>query len=238
MEISAFSRNSGAVRGVFATLSGLAAVLMISSAPMPARAAGAQGAAPAATPTFGSVNVDQVLAESNARKKDQDEMGGMLATLRRVNANLAQGTASLQQGAASFLSDVEMRELAGLYEKDQPNETERKRIAALESLANGRKAELAKIESTPQPTDENRRRFTELGNMRQQGDQNLQQLTNDLQERLRKREEELTTKTIGVIRDAIAAVAKTKGLTVVFDNKVAIYTNNDITADVVKQVNK
>lgn len=110
--------------------------------------------------------------------------------------------------------------------------------ATLSCLAFSSSKELAKIESTPQPTDENRRRFTELGNMRQQGDQNLQQLTNDLQERLRKREEELTTKTIGVIRDAIAAVAKTKGLTVVFDNKVAIYTNNDITADVVKQVNK
>jgi Skp family chaperone for outer membrane proteins len=188
----------------------------------------AQASAPAA---FGSVNVDQVLNESKARQRDLQELNGLLGNLRKVNE-------SLQRGSGVFLSEAELRELAGLYEKATPTDAEKKRIAALETSGDTRKAELARLESTPQPSDEQRRRFNELGGMRQQGEQNLQQLGEDFQGRLRKREEELTTKTIAQIKDAIGAVAKSKNLAVVFDNKVAVYTANDITADVIKQVNK
>jgi Skp family chaperone for outer membrane proteins len=131
-----------------------------------------------------------------------------------------------------------MHELAGLYEKDQPSDTEKKRIAELEAIGDSRKGEMSRLENTASPTDVQRKRFTELNSMHQQGEQNLAALTQDFESRLRTREDDLTKKALATIREAIAVVAKQKGLAVVFDSKFALYAQVDITADVAKQVNK
>ena len=228
MKIAAFvrcmdRRTAALTAATLATVTGSALSLV------PVRAAHAQAANTVAS--FGSVDFDRAVSESKARKRDLDELNTLLNTLRRVNA-------TLQQGSAGFLNETEFKKLAALYEKDPPTEAEKKEIAQLEQAGDSRKAEVARLQSTPQPTPDQNKRLNELNGISQQGNQNLQQLSDEFQARLRKREEELTTKTIAVIREAVGVVAKTKGLAVVFDNKVALYTANDITADVVKQVNK
>ena len=40
------------------------------------------------------------------------------------------------------------------------------------------------------------------------------------------------------MKEAIAAVAQQRGLAVVFDSKLALYTANDVTDDVLKRLNK
>ena len=184
------------------------------------------------TATFGSVNIDQVVAESKQRQSDIRELQGMIENLRRVSGQLV-------ERGGTLLTEPEMRELAGLYEKsDKATDAEKKRIAALETSADQRRGELARLEGTAQPTDAQNRRLRELSGMKQQGEQSVGGLNRDFEKRLQTREEELTTKTLAQIKEAITTVAKAKNLSVVFDTKAALYTANDVTADVIKQVNK
>jgi Skp family chaperone for outer membrane proteins len=194
-------------------------------------AVSARAGADAPNSAYASVDMEEVAKNSKSYAKNSDDMKVFVAKLQNVNAKLGDGT-------AIFLVEAQMRELAGLYEKDTLTTAEKSRVSELETAGDARKAELSKLENTTAPTDENRKRYRELNDLQTAGKDTLARIVQEYQRRIQDREEQLTAKTLKEIRAAIADVAKSKSYAVVFDSKVAIYTANDITTDVIKQVNK
>ena len=200
--------------------------LLVFSAPVEAFAP----PAPAAGAQFGSVDVAQIFNDSKARQKDVDELNGLVGRLRGVMTQL-------QTGSARFLSDTEIREYSTLLEKPTPTDADKKRIAALQGGGDAKAAQMTRLENVAAPTDEQKKQFGDLTDARQKGDDTLKAIAEDMGKRVDAREAELSNKTVLEIRGIIAKIAQDKGLSVIFDSKVALYTSNDITADVVKQLN-
>jgi len=190
-----------------------------------------KGGASATGPTFASVDVGQILNESKARQRDGAELNDLVATLRGVMQQL-------EDGGARFLAEADIRKLEALYEKKMPTEADKKAIADLENQAASKSSDKRRLENTATPTDVEKKQFADLGDAEQKGNLVLKSLNDEFAKRVDARDVELSNKTVLSIKAIIAKVAQEKGISVVFDNKVAIYTANDITADVVKQLNK
>jgi len=77
------------------------------------------------------------------------------------------------------------------------------------------------------PSEENKRN----------GTQALQAIHDDYSQRLNQQSDQVDQQTLDDIRSAVAAIAKQKGLSVVFDSTYAIYTANDITQAVIAKLN-
>jgi Skp family chaperone for outer membrane proteins len=199
--------------------------------PFAAPSARAQKGAAAGPTTFGSVDVGQILNESKARQRDVAELNDLVASLRGVMQQL-------QDGGARFLTDAQIKTLAGLYEKKNPTEGDKKAISDLEGQAAAKSADKRRLENTANPTDEQKKQYSDLTDAEQKGQQALKNLNDEFAKRVDARDVELSNKTVASIKSIIAKVAQDKGISVVFDSKVAIYTANDITADVIKQLNK
>lgn len=188
-------------------------------------------AAQAQTVQFGVVDVNKVLNESKSRTIVSGE-------LQRTERSYTAILQRLAQGSARFLTDAEITELAGLYEKDKPTEAEQKRISQLEEKGDQQKRELTTIQNTPKPDDAQTARFTLLNDTFEKGGASLQQLNRTLSARLQEKARDAEQKALVTVRAAVAKVAKAKGLAVVFTGDIAIYATVDITDDVVKEVNK
>ncbi len=196
---------------------------------LPAQSASA--AVVADTAQFGVVDVNKVLNDSKSRTV---VAGELQATERSYTAILQR----LAQGSARFLSDAEITELAGLYEKAKPTEIEQKKISQLEEKGDQQKREMTTLQNTPKPDDAQTARFTLLNDTFEKGGASLQQLNRALSAKLQEKARDAEQKALGVVRVAVAKVAKAKGLSVVFTGDIAIYATVDITDDVVKEVNK
>lgn len=198
---------------------------------LPSPEARAQNQPPATGAKFGSVDVPRIMNESKARQRDGAELQQLIGTLREV-------VQKLQDSSARFLTEPEIKELAALFEKKMPTEAEKKRLSQLTDAAAIKSSAMRRLENTANATPEESKQLSELTAAAQKGQESLKNLGTEFQRRLEKREVELNDKTITEIRGVIAKIAQEKGLTVVFDSAVAIYTANDITDDVIKQINK
>lgn len=186
--------------------------------------------APAGAAQFGSVDVGQILTDSKARQKDVVDLNSLVASLRNVMLQM-------QTGSARFLSEAEIREYSGLLEKATPTDADKKRITALQTGGDTKAAQLTRLENVAAPTDEQKKQFGDLTDARQKGDNVLKAIADEMGKRVDSRDAELSNKTVLDIRAVISKIAQDKGLSVVFDSKIALYTANDITADVIKQIN-
>ena len=181
--------------------------------------------------SFASVDMEEVAKNSTVFTKNNADLKTFVDNLQGINARLG-------EGSAIFLPNAQLIELESLYEKTGPSDADKKRIAELEGIVDARKGEVSRLESTATPTDDQKKRYRELTDLQTAGKDNLTKLVDGFRKRISDREEELTAKTLKTIRAAIADVAKSKSISLVFDSKVAIYSANDITPDVIKQVNK
>jgi Skp family chaperone for outer membrane proteins len=186
---------------------------------------------PPTPPVFGHVDVALVLNESKARQRDVAELTQMASTLRGV-------LQSLQDANARFLTEAEIRELGGLYEKATKTDADKKRITALEDSASAKAERKRKIENTASPTEDQQQQFGQLRDAEEKGQAVLKTINDDYSKRIDARQTELNNKTVTDIKAAIGKIAQDKGLSVVFDSAAAIWTANDITQDVIKQINK
>lgn len=182
-------------------------------------------------PVFGSVNVQQVMNDSKQRKADADELNGMVQGIRGV-------LQQLQEGGARYLTEAEIKELAGLLEKKMPTDVEKKRISELDDKGSLKAVQKQRLEQTPMPTAEQNKQLADLDGSAQKGLAILKQMSEDYARRVQDREVELNNKTVLAIKAIIAKVSKEKGISVVFDSQVAIYTANDLTDEIIKQINK
>jgi Skp family chaperone for outer membrane proteins len=182
-------------------------------------------------PNFGSVNLQRVVQESKGNKTDADDF-------RKYAEGLDQTLKRLASGGARFLSEAEIKELATLYLKPMPTQAEKTRIGDLEdkgTLAGNKKK---RLESTPTPSEADKKDFADLTTAEEKGIQTLRALQADYTKLLENRDEELGKKLEGEVRTAVAKVAKDRGLTVVFNNTTVVYAATDVTDDVIKAMNK
>ncbi len=162
-----------------------------------------------------------------------------------------------------MLTSQERAEFKGLIAKTTLTESERKRLEELENLAAGRQRELQELENQQNLTDTQKQRLSELQGLRSAADIDINTIVKEYQDQLNKKRDELTTKMEKDIKDklaklgitvkenedvtpyikqavdkAIAQVAKAKNLSLVLSNQVVLFGGVDITAEVIKAINK
>ena len=108
----------------------------------------------------------------------------------------------------------------------------------LQQIADQRAGAARRLENTANPTDDQKKELERLAQTQQDGAAALQTVGNEYQQRVEKQggdfEEQLSAK----VKQAVAQVAKEKNFVLVFDAAVVVYASTDITADVLKILQK
>jgi len=204
---------------------GLAALALASLTPRAAQAAPAGGGGA----TFGSVDINKLQTQSSRKTKYDADLH---ALADRLDA------AFKQQASSIILTRDEQTELGGLLSKLKQTDTDRTRIAVLQAQATKAAQELIDLQQKKDPTPADTTRLASLTDQYQKGQQSLQDVGNQYQTQLKALSDKDNTEFTQSVREAIAAVAQQRGLSVVFTSDIAVYTANDITEDVVKRINK
>ena len=186
-------------------------------------------AAPAGMPAFGSVDIQKLQTESSRKAKYDTDLH---ALADRLN------TAFTKQTASIMLTKAEQTDLGGLLSKVNPTENDNTRVAVLQSKATKSAQELTDLQQAKAPTPADTARIASLTTQYDAGKTALQEIGDGYQAQLKALQEKDNTEFTQSVKEAISAVAQQKGLSVVFDSNIAVYTTNDITADVVKRINK
>jgi len=167
--------------------------------------------------------------------KFKAELDSKFAAMRKQLEDIFQ---KMKAANAFFLSVAEIKELAALYEKAQPNDTEKKRIETLQQIADQRAGAARRLENTANPTDEQKKELERLAQSQQDGAAALQAVGNEYQQRVEKQGGDYDVQLSAKVKEAVAEVAKQKNLTLVFDAAVVVYASADITPDVLKILQK
>lgn len=186
-------------------------------------------AAPSGMPTFGSVDIQKLQSQSAKKARYDTELH---ALADRLN------TAFTQQAASIMLTKPEQTELGGLLSKANQTETDRTRIAVLQAQANKAAQELTDLQQAKTPSPADTARIAALTSQYDAGKAALSEIGDGYQTQLKALQDKDNTEFTQSVKGAIAAVAQQRGLSVVFDSNLAVYTTNDITEDVVKRINK
>lgn len=199
---------------------GLALLLAAPGAVRPAQAQAAQ---------FGSVDVQKILAgygKKDDYQKRIDALSRSLDSRFRAQAN------------SPMLSKEEQQTLGGLLGKAGASDAERAQITALQQKSKKDADALAALQQKASPTDADKNTLDALTKEQAAGQQALAEIADDYKNQVQKLNDQINKELTDTVRNAISDIAKQKGLAVVFDAQVAIYTANDITDDVVKKLNK
>jgi len=211
------------------TLSSIMTLGAVAVALTPSLLARPASAAPAGSPVFGSVDIQKLQTQSSRKAKYDTDLH---ALADRLN------TAFTQQTSSIMLTKPEQTELGGLLSKTNPTEGDRTRVIVLQSKATKAAQELTDLQQAKAPTPTDTARIASLTTEYDSGKAALQEIGDGYQAQLKALQEKDNTEFTQSVKEAIAAVAQQKGLSVVFDSAIAVYTTNDITADVVKRINK
>lgn len=179
----------------------------------------------------GSADATRLL---NEYKGKQAAEGETVAYARRLD----QISGRLQTGGAVFLPESEMRDLATRLEKAQPSADDTARIAAIETKAQNLQAEFATLQNTITANDTQKARLAELTETRRKGLDSLGKLNAGYRQQIDDRRDTAGQKIVNEVRAAINKVARQKNLALVLDGSLALYSTNDITGDVLKELNK
>lgn len=217
-------------RRIFTPLFALCAAASLTAVALPAHAQAGGAAAPAAAPKFGHVDVGRLVNESKGRQT----AGNELTQLRDRYFDVLR---RLDQSSARFLSEQEATQLSKLYEKTAPTEDDKKQIGALEAKGDAQSGQLTRLQNVASPDQAQSTQLAQLSDARDKGTQNLQKIADGYQNALKAKEQEINQRILADIRVAVAKVAQQKGLTVVFTGDIAVYTQNEITDDVLKVLN-
>lgn len=180
---------------------------------------------------IGSVDIGRTLMEYKERQKSSEQVQVMRQNLNRVLERL-------RDASAVILPEAEAADLSKIYEKTAPSDDEKKRADELEKKARSLSDEFRGLQNVAAPSDPQRQRLSELAAQQRKTNDALQVVQTGYEDRLQQMDRQLTQKLGEDIKAAVAKVAQEKNLTAVFDSQVALYTSNDITADVLKQLNK
>lgn len=142
-----------------------------------------------------------------------------------------------------LLTEAEFQEFVNLKTKPSPSDSEKQRIEELANISKQRQQELSSLQQKQNPTDQEATRLKEL-------QEAIKKTDDSVKDEERKRETEIAQKRVQLskqvmddVEAAVSAVAKEKGLLLVFNKAagepgVVVYCNLDITDDVLKRLNK
>lgn len=208
----------------------LAFLLLSAVVVAPAFAAAPQPAMPA----FGSVDVDRAFAASERKKAVSSELD---TYGRQLQSNL-----ELRE-ANKLLSEQELAQVRDLKAKASLTAAEQSNVESLLAKSRELDKEFAALQQKPNPTAEESARLKELQSMVEAGKTALTREQEKYSADFSKRQSDLLKQAIDDIDAAVAAVAKGKGLSIVFNKSVGqlnivVYSSVDITDDVIKKLNK
>jgi len=140
-----------------------------------------------------------------------------------------------------MLTEIEWQELDDLQSKDPEklSDEEKQRKTELESLSAQRGKELRELQGVSEPSAEQRRRRQELEQIARANRQRIRDLDAKLSDEIRKKKADLLNGLQTQIRNAVATVAKEKGLSLVLEKDLALYADDalDITKEVTDRLN-
>ncbi len=200
-----------------------AAVLCVGSSTVGVAAPPATG-----TPVFGSVDFQKVLNAYN-KKADQE-------TVFQAKEQQLQGVFQTEE-ANAMLSADDQKQLSTLLQKANQTDPDKAQITALEAKSQKDAQALATLQQTQTPTDADKTQLSQLTQEKQAGAEALQDVADSFKQQLDDENAKLTQQLADDVRAAVGSIAQQKGLTVVFDSQLAVYTPNDITQAVITKLN-
>jgi Skp family chaperone for outer membrane proteins len=141
------------------------------------------------------------------------------------------------QAANPMLTSDQQTQLGNLLLKATPTDADKAQIQTLETQSQKDAQALAALQQPKDLTDADRTQLAALTNEQQTGAQALQAVQDDYQQRMQRENDQLVQQISDDIRAAVAAVAKQKGLSLVFSSDAVIYSENDITQAVISKLN-
>ncbi len=212
------------LRTISIALAALALLAGSAVGPLPARAADA----PAAM-SFGSVDLQRLLS-GYTKKAAYDQQ---LSQLQQQLAGFFQ-----QQQNYPMLSDTDQRQLGTLLATAAPTAAQTAQLNTLEAKSTQAQQQLTTLQSEQNPSQADKDQMAQLVQLQKDGVAALQDEQSVYQTQVQQRSDQLSQQLSADVKTAVTAVARQRGLAVVFDSQVAIYTANDITDDVLKTLNK
>ena len=137
-----------------------------------------------------------------------------------------------------MLSSADQNQLGTLLNNPRPTDAERAQITALETKATQANDQLIALQQKKDPTPADTAQLGTLTDMQTSGTKNAQDIGAGYQAQIKKLADDDNVAFTQIVKEAIAAAARERGLSMVFTSDVAVYTTNDITEDVIKRVNK
>ncbi len=183
---------------------------------------------------FASIDIERAF---NDYEKKQKLDADIMAELKSLQSRL-----ELRQ-TNELLSNTEVDELAALKAKDKPTEADKKRIADIEATSMAREKELQDLRQKTTPTDAEKTRLAALQDQIKQTDTELKAAAKQADTDWQKKRYELSKQVMDDVQAQVAAVAKAKGITMVFNKSagetiLVVFSANDITDEVLKRLNK
>jgi len=178
---------------------------------------------------IGIVDMQRILADSAAGKKMRDDMSTQV-NLRQGLLEFVNTNKVLTADQAGKLKDLTLKPGATQADKD-----------ALEKLKSDIRAEAKKFNDLmvkPTLTDTERTAFNDLNSRRQASDTLLNQWNQEFSNDLTNIQDEMIGNVLKKAREAVQAMGKKDGYSVVFPNTVAIYGANDLTDQAIKAVDE
>lgn len=186
------------------------------------------------TQVLGTVDVEQAFNGYEKKKQLEQELMSLY--------DQAKQKLELRQ-ANKLLTTEEFTQLADLKVKPKPTDVETKKIEELANTSKQRDQELNSLQQKTTPTDAEKTRLAELTSQLAKTDAAIKEDESKYQDDLNKRRIELSGQIMQDVNTAVSAIAKEKGLSIVFNKSVGepnliIYSSLDITEDVLKKLNK
>lgn len=180
-------------------------------------------------PSFGSIDLGKVQTGYTKRADLEKSIQDLADRLQM---------AIKTQSTSDMLSLAQQKQLGDLLVKPNQTDADRSAETTLQNQSRADATELATLQQKQNLSDTERGRLDVLTKEQQAGKAAIEQVNSDYSDQVRQQQDKVSAQFTDLVRQAIAAVAKDKGLSVVFDSSVAVYTANDITDDVLKRLNK
>lgn len=177
---------------------------------------------------FGSVDMQKVASAYTKTSASDDQFKTFKDQLTAAFST---------QAANPMLNAQQQGQLGNLLLKPNPTDADKAQIQTLESQSQKDAQALAALQQQKTLSDADKAQLAQLTGEQQSGQDALQAVQTDYQNRMQQENDKLLQQISDDIRAAVAAVAKQKGLTMVFTAEVAIYAQNDITQAVINKLN-
>lgn len=183
---------------------------------------------------FGCVDMEAVFNSSQKKKDNEVKFQAFVAQKQQM--------VDLRQKNKLLTAD-EYTQLATLSTQATTTDAEKAKIAELQNTSKTRDQEYQTLQQKKDATDPEKTRLTELQNQVAQSDQALKDDATKYSDDIEKMRDSLSQEVKADINKTVEAVAKDKGLAVVFnktsgDVVLVVYASVDITNDVIQRMPK